>query len=66
FYANLLFRQALFSEFFVPTQPLALLIGRSFSSAGGAFYSDQTRCQAPRRSSFWLAAGAAVEPKGGK
>jgi len=45
FYSSLVSRQAVFEEVFLSSQPLMPSINRSLSSAGGAFYSVQTRCQ---------------------
>lgn len=39
--------QAVFEEFFVSSQPLALSINSHLSSAGGESYSVQNRCQPP-------------------
>ena len=47
FYSSLSICQAVFEEFFVSSQPLALPTSLPISSAGGAFYSVQNRCQPP-------------------
>jgi len=52
FYSSLVSRQAVFEEVFLSSQPLALSISQSLSSAGGEFYSAQTRCQPPRETAF--------------
>ena len=46
-YSSLRFCQAVFEEFFVSSQPLALPINLHLSSAGGESYSVQNRCQPP-------------------
>jgi hypothetical protein len=52
FYSSLSTCQAVFEEFFVSSQPLALRTSLSISSAGGAFYSVQNRCQPPLSRAF--------------
>jgi hypothetical protein len=47
FYSSLATCQAVFEEFFVSSQPLALSINSHLSSAGGESYSVQNRCQLP-------------------
>jgi hypothetical protein len=47
FYSSLVTCQAVFEEFFVSSQPLALSINSHLSSAGGESYSVQNRCQPP-------------------
>ena len=51
FYSSLLFRQAI-SKISFQTQPLALQINFSLSSAGGEFYSVSNRCQHPLYTAF--------------
>ena len=52
FYSSLSICQAVFEEFFVSSQPLALPTSLPISSAGGAFYSVQNRCQPPLSRAF--------------
>lgn len=52
FYSSLSICQAVFEEFFVSSQPLALPTSLPISSAGGAFYSVQNRCQPPPSRAF--------------